>query len=351
MSVAEGLHARDARRRRAGRSRGGAAGPRGTRTPITGDVAGSIGFDAITGRPARPGHPAGHRARRPAVRCAERRRRADAGQRRARRWSLTQVLQALIVLFVAAPALVRGGVPDQGHRWRRHRHGEGVGIMSTAHRGAPAAAPERSRSATGPTCAARSAGGRVVAIGGPAALVFALTIENETVQYVLGERVSQDFPAGDLNGRPGWCGRPSRPRWSRWCWRCSTGCRGLGRRRGLHRGRARVLRRLPRSGPTPTRPALPGGDHQPAPGHHRDRHPADPRRAGGSPVRALGCHQHRHRGPVPRRCVLRLGGVASSSSAPRWASSAACVAGVGMAAMLACSRCATWSTRWSSASC
>lgn len=73
---------------------------------LTANFGGTIGFDAITvallGR-ATPGDGAGG----PAVRRVVGRRYGDAGVGR-HPLALTQVLQALIVLFVAAPALVRG---------------------------------------------------------------------------------------------------------------------------------------------------------------------------------------------------------------------------------------------------
>ena len=114
--------------------------------------------------------------------------------------------------------------------------------------------------------------------------------------------------------------------------------------------RAGVLRRLHGLGvPRPGR-AVPGGDQQPAAGHDRDRDAVDPRRPRGRDVRACRRHQHRDRGPVPRRRVPGRGVRESDlQRVPAW--SPPWSAGSWSVRCWRCSGSGTRSTRWWSASC
>ncbi|CAA9383230.1 MAG: Nucleoside ABC transporter, permease protein 2, partial [uncultured Nocardioidaceae bacterium] len=97
---------------------------------------------------------------------------------------------------------------------------------------------------------------------------------------------------GRLSGRAGArCGQP-------------LPARGCGCRAGRPR-RADVLPRLPDVGVRRPGRGVHRGDHEPDPRHDPDRHPAGPGGAGRCALRARGRHQHRDRGAVPRRRVLR----------------------------------------------
>ena len=95
----------------------------------------------------------------------------------------------------------------------------------------------------------------------------------------------------------------------------------------------RVLRRLPRLGLR--RPDRRSVIANPLPGTIKLATPLIFGALAGVPVRARRRHQHRDRGPVPGRRVLRLGGLQRLSTAPRWACSAASSPASLIAALLA----------------
>ena len=81
----------------------------------------------------------------------------------------------------------------------------------------------------------------------------------------------------------------------------------LGRTAAGTAGRHHVLPRVPDVGLRRPGRCVPGGHRQPDSRHDAHRHAAGARRPGRLPLRARRRHQHRDRGPVPRRRVLRLG--------------------------------------------
>ena len=89
-------------------------------------------------RAARPRHADRHRARRAAVRRVPRRRRGDLAADTNTPPDVVSVIEPVIVLFIAAPALIRGIFRLRGPRRRQRRRpaGEGVERMSTRRSGA-----------------------------------------------------------------------------------------------------------------------------------------------------------------------------------------------------------------------
>ena len=182
-------------------------------------------------------------------------------------------------------------------------------------------------------------------------LVFWLTTADPTIQYALGERISQENPAKTLNGGPLLVA----------CFVASLAALALAAANRVPRGwvggvvyavvglsflisfliwnygdqtgdfAVALTNPLPEDGPA--------GDA------------ARPGSAGRLPVRALGGHQHRDRGPVPHGARSSPRWRPASSSARRWASSAASSPGWRWRPCSRGSRCASTSTRWSSASC
>ena len=257
-------------------------------------------------RAARSGDPARHGARRPALRRPVRRRpgHADLGGRAAR---ADPGVQALIVLFVAAPALIRGLTRVRRRRKSGHCRAEGSsGMTDVIETPAAARDPE-------PQVRDRADVRRqiklVVVLGlvllaeiwfklsiddptGPTCSRGARTKENQPVEFdgsvdLVGGRRSSPAIALVLalvNRFPrGWVGCSRRPR------------------------RTRLLRRVPDVGLRRPERRVRSRDDEPAPRHDPDRHRAGVRSARGRAVRARGRRQHRDRGPVHRRCLLRVG--------------------------------------------
>ena len=260
----------------------------GTSDSLTRPMAGTIGFDAITVALLGRATPLGTVLAGLLFGALQRRRRRDAGQRRGTPMDLTQVLQALIVLFVAAPALVRAicrikATGERGdRRWRR----DGAADAPQSTRPSADRADVVARSATAPTYAARSSCVVRLRDRGRAAAAswFALGVNDPTV--TLHPRPNGrplDDPASVLDGARH---AGSRPPGGRRGSRCSPALNRVSARRRRRRwstvaGRAsRFFVGVPRLGLR--RPARPfaARDRQPAPGHDPARHAADPRRAG-----------------------------------------------------------------------
>ena len=113
------------------------------------------------------------------------------------------MLQALIVLFVAAPALVRGCCGCKDSRRRSDRHGEGMGLMSAAvatdEDTAEGVVDVRDRGDV------RRQIKLVVVFAVVALLLLVLrhsTSTTPTVKYILGERVTKDDRGAEINGKP-----------------------------------------------------------------------------------------------------------------------------------------------------
>ena len=101
----------------------------GTRHVVTQDVDAGFGFDAITVALLGRGIAGGHRAGRPAVRRVPRRRLGD-GHRHQTPSDVVSVMEPVMVLFIAAPALVRGIF-----RLKGRGGGSGVGQLAKGWNG------------------------------------------------------------------------------------------------------------------------------------------------------------------------------------------------------------------------
>ena len=228
--------------------------PAGPRPPdsLTDDVAGTVGFDAITVALLGRGYAARHRAGRAAVRRAERRRSADAG-------SEPETPLTLTTGAAGADRAVRRGAGAGARVFRlkerrsRHRPREGMGLDE--HRRADAAARGRAAgtSGTAPTCAGRSSSSVVMASWRRCCSASRWRSTTRRVQYILGSW-SPRIPAARPADRARWSGLAfAVVGWSRWCSPRSTGSAAAGWRRWSSSLVGLLLRSASSCGPTPTR--------------------------------------------------------------------------------------------------
>ena len=113
---------------------------------------------------------------------------------------LTDVLQALIVLFVAAPALVKGILHIKEPGGGVDRHGEGLGLLMAT---ATAISDEGVVDVRDRADIRRQIKLSVIfGLVSLALVFFYLRIDDFTVTYTLGERVTLDDPAKSINAQP-----------------------------------------------------------------------------------------------------------------------------------------------------